>query len=218
MLLFCLVFSKPFLEVRAASKHCLNLLRCCHTLLQLSKQYSVPCIILPVASFVQLSWPFLSLIHPHPRATQTLPNLVCHSHHFSSPTSSTEDGLTLVVVTEEAEFPSISSIDQEIKRSLFNMSGPQSSLSLPLTTQTSLAWKITTDEACAGQKTSPPSHTHLNLLYSTLTRCIVRGCSTIHPLPPTSFLSNRFFHCVCGRQMKQVPRQRMSPLSHKCLS
>ena len=166
MLLLCLVFSKPFLEVRAASKHCLNLLRCCHTLLQLSKQYSVPCIILPVASFVQLSWPFLSLIHPHPRATQTLPNLVCHSHHFSSSTSSTEDGLTLVVGTEEAEFPSISSTDQEIKRSLFDMSGTQSSLSLPLTTQTSLAWKITTDEASGRtEDIASFSHTPQSLVF-----------------------------------------------------
>ena len=92
----------------------------------------------PVASLVHLSRSLLSLIQTHSSAKQTLFYLGAHNHHSLSSlplsaTAPTRDGLTWVAVTEEAEFTSISNnsdSDSEDQRPLFNVSVPQSSLSL----------------------------------------------------------------------------------------
>ena len=144
----------------------------------------------PIASLVHLSWPFLSPNHPHSGAKQTSSGLGVSSPSLLS-TSLPENGLTWVVVTEEAEFPSISSHPDS---GTTRMSAPQSSPhSLSLTTQTGLAWTITTDEEqVPGQVTSVPSHTHRHL--SSWRRCQDGGRSTI---PPKQTLLPR----VCDRQV-----------------
>ena len=138
---------------------------------------SVPC-----DGTYRLSRPFVvALLVPEPPAFRGQTDFVrpwCVVATIA-PTSPTENGLTWVVVTEETEYPSISSHpDSGTKR----MNAPHSSPhSLSFTTQTGLAWTITTDEAGAFSHTH--THTFLDLLHSTRRRCRDRGCSSI--LPPS---------------------------------